>query len=223
MRAEDQLTEKDGRLSRLLRRALLVVGGAIAAAVVTSAPAWADVVDNGVAATTTVVDSVTKLTRADELPSRVLDVEPDLVPISLDAGLALVHEFVPELPVVSPAEVRHSEVTAPVSSRLDLNSGHAGPPASSTPVLRFSTEPVSPAPATSDAIASGVASTLPWSSITNGQGNDSSTVVPRRGELAGTCHATRMTETGQPPCRTWTPVVRVMSVLVGKQPGRTPD
>lgn len=234
MRAEDRQTGKDSRLSRLLRRALLVVGGAIAAAVITSAPAWADVVEDGVTvtatatttATTTVISSVRDATKADELPHRVLAAGRDLVPapvvpISLDTGLALLHEFATDLPLASPADLRHGDVVAPVVTRLDLND-QAGPPASSTSV-RFSTEPVPPSSAASDVIVSEAASTLPLSSATNGQRNDSSPVVPRRGELNGTCHATRTTESGQPACRTWTSVVRVMSVRVGQQPGRTPD
>lgn len=231
MHAEDRQLGKDSRLPRLLRRALLVVGGAIAAAVITSAPAWADVVEDGLtvtaATTTSVISSVTEATRADELPSRVLDagrglVPAPVVPISLDTGLGLLHEFATELPFTPPADLRQGDVVAPVSSRLDLVEDHSGSPASSTPVTRFNTEPVSPS-ATSDVIVSEVASTLPSSNATNGQRNDSSPVVPRRGELNGTCHATRTTEAGQLACRTWTSVVRVMSVRVGKQPGRTPD
>ena len=228
MYAEDRQLGKDSRLPRLLRRALLVVGGAIAAAVITSAPAWADVVEDGVAVTATAtISSVTEATKADELPSRVLDagrglVPAPVVPISLDTGLGLLHEFAAELPLAPPAELRQGDVVAPVSSRLDLVEDHSGSPASSTPVTRFDTEPVPPS-ATPDVIVSEVASTLPSSNATNGQRNDSSPVVPRRGELNGTCHATRTTEAGQLACRTWTSVVRVMSVRVGKQPGRTPD
>lgn len=232
MRAEDRQTEKDSRLVRLLRRALLVVGGAIAAAVITSAPAWADVVEDGVSVTATttatVISSVTDAAKADELPSRVLDagralVPAPVVPISLDTGFALLHEFATDLPLASPADLRHGDAAAPVTSRLDLNENHAGQPASSTPVVRFRSEPVSLSSATSDVIVSEVASTLPLWNATNGHGNDSSNVAPRRGELNGTCHAMRMTESGQPACRSWTSVVRVMSVRVGQQPGRTPD
>ncbi|GGU20806.1 hypothetical protein [Lentzea flava] len=231
MRAEDRQTGKDSRLSRLLRRALLVVGGAIAAAVITSAPAWADVVEDGVTvtktATTTVISSVTDAAKADVLPGRVLDAGRGLVPapalpISLDTGLALLHEFATDLPLASPADLRQGDVVASAASRLDLDEVHVGSPASSTPVVRFVTEPVPPT-AASDVIVSEAASTLPSSNATNGQRNDSSPVVPRRGELNGTCHATRTTEAGQLACRTWTSVVRVMSVRVGKQPGRTPD
>ncbi|GAA3619499.1 hypothetical protein GCM10022267_02090 [Lentzea roselyniae] len=231
MHAEDWQLGKDSRLPRLLRRALLVVGGAIAAAVITSAPAWADVIEDGVTVTATttsaVVSSVADATKADELQSRVLDagrglVPAPVVPISLDTGLGLLHEFATELPLVSPAALRQGDVVAPVSSRLGLVEDHSGSPASSTPVARFSTEPVPPS-ATSDVIVSEVASTPPSSNVTNGQQNDTSPVVPRRGELNGTCHAMRTTEPGLLACRTWTSVVRVMSVRVGKQPGRTPD
>lgn len=233
MHAEDRQTGKDSRVSRLLRRALLVFGGAIAAAVITSAPAWAGVVEDGVVVTavttSSVISSVAEATKADELPSRVLDagrglVPAPVVPISLDTGLALLHEFATDLPLVSPAEPRRGDVVAPVSPHLDLHfdEGHSGAPAASTPVARFRTEPVPP-PATSDVVVSEVASTLPSSNATNGQRNDTSPVVPRRGELNGTCHATRTTEAGLLACRTWTSVVRVMSVRVGKQPGRTPD
>lgn len=233
MRTEDQQTGKDSRLSRLLRRALLVVGGAIAVAVVTSAPAWADVVGDGMTVTstmtTTVISSVTDATKADELPSSVLDTGRELVPapvvpISLDY-LALLREAVTELPVLSLAEVRHGDATAPVPSRLalSLDVDQPGPLVSSAPVVRFSAEPVPPSPAISDVIASQVDSQLPVSSIANGRGSQSSTVVPRPGELNGTCHATHKTEAGQLACRTWTSGVRVMSVQVGKQPGRTPD
>lgn len=232
MRAEDRQTGKDSRLPRLLRRALLVVGGAIAAAVITSAPAWADVIEDGVTVTatttTTVISSVKDATKADELPDRVLHAGRDLVPapvvpISLDTGLALLQEFATDLPLASPVDLRHGDVVAPVRSRLGLTEHHAAQPVSSTPVLRFSTEPVLPSSAGSDVIASEAASTLPLSSASNGQGNDSSPVVPRRGELNGTCHAMRTTESGQLACRIWTSVVRVMSVRVGQQPGRTPD
>jgi hypothetical protein len=232
VRAEDRQTGKDSRLPRLLRRVLLVVGGAIAAAIITSAPAWADVVGDGVAVTTTttttVISSVTDATTPDELPSQVLDagralVPAPVVPISLDTGLALLHEVATDLPLTSPAGLRQGDVVAPVPPVLSLDEAHAGPPASSTPALRFSTEPVSPSPAATDVIVSEAASTLPLSNATNGKGDDSSPVVPRRGELNGTCHATRTTEAGQLACRTWTSVVRVMSVRVGKQPGRTPD
>lgn len=232
MRAEDRQTGKDSRLPRLLRRALLVVGGAIAAAVITSAPAWADVVEDGVTVTatttTTVISSVKDATKADELPDRVLHAGRDLVPapvvpISLDTGLALLQEFATDLPLASPVDLRHGDVVAPVRSRLGLTEHHAAQPASSTPVPRFSTEPVLPSSAGSDVIVSEAASTLPLSSASNGQGNDSSPVVPRRGELNGTCHAMRTTESGQLACRIWTSVVRVMSVRVGQQPGRTPD
>lgn len=222
MHAEDQQAGKESRQLRFLRRGLLIVGGAIAAVVLMSAPAWADVVDNGVAVTTTVVDSVTEVTavaRVDELPSRVLDI----VPISLDTGLAMLQEFVTEPPVVSLAEVRQSDVTAPVGSRLNLNSDQTGPPASSTPVFRFITEPVPPTSTTSDVIASEVEMTVPLSSVDGGQKNDSSNVVPRRGEFNGASHAMHTTEAGQLVCCIRTSVVRVMSVLVGKQPGRTPD
>jgi hypothetical protein len=230
--AEDRQTGKDSRLPRLLRRALLVVGGALAAAVITSAPAWADVVEDGVTVTTTttttVISSVRDATKADELPDRVFDAGRDLVPapvvpISLDTGLALLHEFATDLPLASSADLRHGDVVAPVMSRLDFDEIHAGQPASRTPVVRFSTEPGLPSSAASDVIVSEAASTLPLSSAANGQKNDSSPVVPRRGELSGTCHAMRTTETGQLACRTWTSVVRVMSVRVGQQPGRTPD
>lgn len=232
MRAEDRQTGKDSRLSRLLRRALLVVGGAIAAAVITSAPAWADVLEDGVTVTATttsaVISSVADATKTDELPGRVLDtgrglVPAPVVPISLDTGLALLHEFATDLPLASPAELRRGDVVAPVSARPDLllDEGRSGSPVN-TPVARFSTEPVSPS-VTSDVIVSEAASTLPSSNATNGQRNDTSPVVPRRGELNGTCHATRTTEAGQLACRSWTSDVRVMSVRVGKQPGRTPD
>lgn len=232
MRAEDRQTGKDSRLPRLLRRALLVVGGAIAAAVITSAPAWADVIEDGVTVTatttTTVISSVKDATKADELPDRVLHAGRDLVPapvvpISLDTGLVLLQEFATDLPLASPVDLRHGDVVAPVRSRLGLTENHAAQPASSTPVVRFSTEPVPPSSAVSDVIVSEAASTLPLSSATNGQGNDSSPVVPRRGELSGTCHAMPTTESGQLACRIWTSVVRVMSVRVGQQPGRTPD
>jgi hypothetical protein len=233
VRAEDRQTGKDSRLPRLLRRALLVVGGALAAAVITSAPAWADVVEDGVTVTatttTTVISSVKDATKADELPDRVLHAGRDLVPapvvpISLDTGLALLlQDFATDLPLASPVDLRHGDVVAPVRSRLGLPEHHAAQPASSTPVLRFSTEPVPPSSAVSDVIVSEAASTLPLSSATNGQGNDSSPVVPRRGEFNGTCHAMRTTESGQLACRIWTSVVRVMSVRVGQQPGRTPD
>lgn len=232
MYPEDRPMEKESRLPRLLRRALLVVGGVIAAAVITSAPAWADVVEDGVsvtkAATSTVISSVTETTKPDELPGRVLEaghglVPTPVVPVSLDNGFSLLHEFATDLPLASPAEARHGDVVVvPVASQADPESGHVGSPASSTPVARF-TEPVPLSSAASDVIVSAAASTLPLSSIAGGQGSDSSSVAPRRGELNGTCHATSSTELGQLACRTWTSAVRVMSVRVGQQPGRTPD
>jgi hypothetical protein len=131
--------------------------------------------------------------------------------------------FATDLPLASLAEVRHGDIATPTTSSVVLDEDHTGSPALGKPVVRFSTEPVAPSSATPDVIVSEVASTLPLSNATNGQGNDSSPVVPRRGELNGTCHAMRMTEAGQLACRTWTSVVRVMSVRVGQQPGRTPD
>lgn len=228
MHTNEQPTNRDRRALRLVRRVLLSIGGAIAAAVVMSSPAWADAWHDEILPSEAVTESVAGFGRLDDVVGSPLvetgvglDVVP-VVPASPADVLKVIEELGPR--EVVPTEPRQVDLRpAETMSSVPLPPVETGG-AEVTAVLVHA--PGVPSDAPSEELASSnTDERSPLSGVIGGCGQDETPAPPRSGDntFSGYHVAAAAAEVSQPLRYVRTSSVRVVSVLVGKQPGRTPD